>query len=531
MNIPIALNATNTFDEDDFDWGDDTPGITLADVHVDIAQEAVMAALRSNETAFGWTYLLGSDRKPTKGRVFRVKHFIGEEDRKFFTDNWPGYTFIWDCAVEHHDHPRSHLANELNEIEALEGWTKDGEVFLDMFGNPGRAKKYKRSAIILRNKNTAKDYIRHQYGDGRCVNFNMEALCDPKSTIGKVDRVFLNQALYYLTKNDIARILHTSERRVIKAVIHRHSQTWGELNGGEQEYRVSEEGIVEHINVRTGEKYVHPSLEAMFRQNTARTEFGGIAWTTRALGGDAFLLEFVGCPNELCEEYKPLQFLKTKSWEEYSYSNITVKKCLGWVWMTASTTKGVVKIEDLNLFNTLRRYAACKQRTPGLHTEMASLARRLTNKADIISIHGGGASDIPIASMADYVEVAKYIDMRHEIEIAVSMYKENVDIMGALNAYYATGALPADFTRTTKVVKKVTSVATKVAKGFVGDVSLGIRKELKCAEFGELLETSYTELGADAICETLQLATSGITGLANGIERVMDGEYPVPGGW
>lgn len=505
MNLPIALNATDDFGVTDFDW-DDTPGITIGEVGVDAVQEAVQAALRSNDSTFGWTYLLRDDLKPTKGRLFRAKHYMDENHRKFFEKEWPAYTFVWDAAICHHDHPRSHLANELNEIEALEDWVKEDEVFADLFGNAGRAKKYNRNCVVLRQKNTPKEYIRQQYSNGRCADFSMDALCDPESTTGKIDRVFLNQALYYLTIEDVARIVHTSDRRVIRAVVHRHKDTWGTMNAGEQEYRVSEGGTVVHTNVDTGEHYEHPSLEAMFRQYSARTPFGGVTWTTRRLGADAYQIEIVGCPNEICEEYKPLKFLTQQSWEEYTYSNIRVRKTLGWLWMTAETKQGVVRIEDLDLFNKLRRYAACKQRTPRLHTEMANLARRLTNKADIISIHGGGCSDIPVASMSDYVEVAKYIDMRHELELAVSMYKENHEIATALNKYYEDGTMPKDFTRVTKVLSLARDATVTVASSVAKDISMPVMKGLGVAPYRALFD-------APGVTETL----------ANGIGYALEG--------
>jgi len=288
--------------------------------------------------------------------------------------------------------------------------------------------------------------------------YDLDKLCDPGHTFGKIKDIALTHGLYYLDVEKIGRILSLPGRR-IHALVHRHTGTHGFLNGGEQEYWVDQDLMVTQVNVATGEKYRHPSLEAMFHQASAKTAAGGVAWTVRSGGGDNFIIEMVGCPNEICEDYVPLRFLKPESWEEHTYHSVSVKKFLHFTWMSATTTQGKIVIEDLDLFDKLRRYVAGKARTPRLKTETMNHARRLCNKLDIISIHGGGVSDVPAANMADYVEVAFAIDQRRELDAALSFHKDNARITDALNLYYEKGTTPKDFTL-------VTGAAVMTAKTF-----------------------------------------------------------------
>jgi len=437
--------ADNNYDPDLFDWGDETPGIQIDDVGPDIVQVAVQAALDAHEEVYGWRYLKRSDVKESAGRLYRVKYYMPEEKRKFFEDEFPAYTFVWDGALGHHDHPVAHLCTELNEIEMVEKMVTTGEQWIDLFGNGDRDRKYKRNCINMYTLATPKDYLRHQHRGVTDIPYDLEALCDPSHRLGKIDTITLTHALYYLSMEDIGRIVNVRSTRRIRALIHRHSKTHGELNAGEQEYWISEDGVVTQVNVATGEDYTHPTLEPLFRQFSAKTQAGGVAWTVTKAGGDSFILDFVACPNEICGTYKNIRFLKEQSWEEISYNGVSVKKLLHWTWMSATTQHGRVLIEDTDLFEKLRRYVAGKQRTPRLKTETMNHARRLCNKADIISIHGGGAHEIPVASMGDYVEVAFYIDVKHELDVGLAFYRENSVMLGALNAYYEKGAMPKDF--------------------------------------------------------------------------------------
>jgi len=455
--------ADNNFDPDTFDWGDGSPGIKLDDIGDDIHEALIKAALDAQEESYGWRYLRRSERKEGAGRVYRNRYHMPAEGIKWAEEEFPGYTFIWDGALGHHDHPVAHLATELNEIEMVSDIVDKGDTYIDLFGNGNRDAKYKRKCIMLYKLITPADYIRHQNPTVNSIVFDMETLCNPNHVLGKINRVTLTHALYYVSMGDVARIVHTSQKRKLSALVHRHKDTHGFLNHGEQEYWVSETGIVTQENVATGEKYSHPSLEALFHQSSAKTSHGGVAWTIRKAGGDSFIIDFVACPNEICEVYVPLQFLKPETCETFEYNSVKVKKFLSWTWITATRTTGKVVLEDIDLYNKLRRYVSGKQRTARLKVEVTNQARRLCNKEDIISIHGGGASDILVAHMTDYVEVAFYVDARKELDAAISFHKQNADIVASLNKYYETGASPRDFTAVTQMAVKTTKTFSDAA--------------------------------------------------------------------
>jgi len=462
------------YDPENFDWGDDTPGVDIDAVGPDILEQLVQAALNAHETRYGWRFLRKADRKEGAGRLFRVKHYVPEEKREFFEREFPGYTFVWDGALGHHDHPVAHLCTELNEIEMVESLVDRGEQYIDLFGNGGRDRRYKRNCVNMYTKSTPKDYLRYQNVRASDIPFDMEKLCDRAGALGRINQISMTHSLYYLSLEDIGRIVNVHSDRRIRALVHRHSQTHGSLNCGEQEYWVSHDGVVTQRNVSTGEYYRHPTLEPLFHQYSARTSYGGVTWTARAAGGDSFILEFVGCPNDICGSFENIQVLKTRSWEEYSYANISVQKFLHWTWMSATTAEGVVTVEDLDLFDKLRRYVAGKSRTPRLKTETMNLARRLCNKEDIIAIHGGGAHGIRVASMKDYVEIAFRVDMKSELDIALSFHKEDRKIISALNAYYEKGEMPRDFTTLT--------YAATVSARTISDAAVSVLENLREAQ-------------------------------------------------
>jgi len=269
----------------------------------------------------------------------------------------------------------------------------------------------------------------------------------------EINEICLSHALYYLSMDDVARWCNSGPKKRIRALVHRHKHSHGELNRGEQEYWVSEDGIVTQKNVDTGEPYKHPSLEGLFHQFTARTSYGGIAWTVTKMGGDTYQFEFVSCERHLTEKYVPIRYLKPETRQEWAYNNTVVRSFLGWTWMTVTKGDRKYQLQDHDLTDKLRRYVAGKPRNAKMKTELMNYARRLTNKADIIAIHGGGAHEVLVGQMTDYVENAFYCDVRHELEVAMTYWRQNKDITNALNTYYETGRMPLDVASVQKALR------------------------------------------------------------------------------
>jgi len=131
-------------------------------------------------------------------------------------------------------------------------------------------------------------------------------------------------------------------------------------------------------------------------------------------------------------------------------------------------------LDDAVLFEQLRRYVAGKKRDPRLKSETMNHARRLCNPKDIISIHGGGARDIPVATMHTYVEAAFYVDVRAEVDCAISMHRDNVKLVRTLNDYYDKGAMPTDYTM-------LTGAACITSRAF-SDAAVRVIQELRSCQ-------------------------------------------------
>jgi len=448
--------ATDPYDPDLFDWGEDTEGINTAELPEYTIEDAVRVALDVYEDSFDWKWVARADRKDSKCRLFTVKHVVPEESRKFVEEEYPGYTFVWDRAVQHHDHPVSHMLTELNELEMTEDLVMTGESYIDLFGNLGRARKYRKKALVLYDLKTPKDFIRYQAAeyDARAHAYSLSDLL-PGGKWERVNNVLCTHALYYLGLDDIAKIVNTSKQRRLRALIHRHSDSHGYLNLGELEYWLDfDTGVVRQRNVLTGEEYTHPTMEALFHQSNAHTPHGGVAWTIKKSGGDSYIVDFVGCPKEICNAFKPLQSLSPESRMTYTHEGITVKSFLGWRWCWANTDNGKKLLTDHDLLRKLRRMAQGKVRNARLREDLFNQCKRYVNKFDIISVHSGSHNDIDVADLHHYVCAAMYMDVRRELEVAIGFHKENADLCIALNKYYEQGTMPSDAVRNTVLAPK-----------------------------------------------------------------------------
>jgi len=473
-----AHETYGDFNPDTFDWGDDADqGISLDEIgNPDILEDILSAALANHDAHYDWTYVKKSELRERAGRMYVSKIVMPMEHREWFETEWPEYVFVWDKATRHHDHPVSHLCTELNEIEMTAQHVAEGTPYIDLFGNGHRDAKYKRKALVLYSMQSGKDHLRYFKAD---ESMYMQKLDWKRLITGgykwgtqELNEICLSHALYYLSMDQIAEWCNSGKKKRIRALVHRHQHSHGELNRGEQEYWVTENGVVTQKNKDTGEPYSHPSLEGLFHQFTAKTKHGGVAWTVTKMGGDSYQFEFVSCEKSLCGEYVPLRFLKPETRKEYAYNNTVVRSFLGWTWMTVTHGEKQYRLEDCDLTDKLRRYIAGKPRNARMKSELMNYARRLTNKADIIAIHGGGAHDVSVGRMSDYVESAFYCDAQHELEVALTYWRKNHVITDALNTYYETGKMPLDVAKIQKAmkvgVKTVTSVYNVPALAAVG---------------------------------------------------------------
>jgi len=156
-------------------------------------------------------------------------------------------------------------------------------------------------------------------------------------------------------------------------------------------------------------------------------------------------------------------FLKPETRIEWAYNDTVVRGFLGWTWMTVTKGDRKYQLVDCDLSDKLRRYIAGKPRNARMKSELMNYARRLTNKADIIAIHGGGAHEVLVGRMSDYVENAFYCDVRHELEVAMSYWRRNHVVTEALTTYYETGKMPLDVAKIQKAIKVGVNTMTSAA--------------------------------------------------------------------
>lgn len=465
----LAHELYGDYNPDNFDWGDAKDvGIDLDGVgNPDLLENILQAALAVHDETYDWTYVKKSELRERAGRMYTAKIVMPEEHREWFEKEWPEYVFVWDKATRHHDHPVSHLCTELNEIEMTAQHVASGTPYIDLFGNGHRDAKYKRKALVLYTLASGKDHLRYFRANESAYmrELDWERLFSGGYKWGAqdIDEICLSHALYYMDIGQVARWCNSGPKKRIRALVHRHQHSHGELNRGEQEYWVSEDGTVTQKNVDTGEPYSHPSVEGLFHQFTAKTKHGGVAWTVTKMGGDTYQFEFVSCKKEACGEYVPLRFLKPETRIEWAYNDTVVRGFLGWTWMTVTKGDRKYQLVDCDLSDKLRRYIAGKPRNARMKSELMNYARRLTNKADIIAIHGGGAHEVLVGRMSDYVENAFYCDVRHELEVAMSYWRRNHVVTEALTTYYETGKMPLDVAKIQKAIKVGVNTMTSAA--------------------------------------------------------------------
>lgn len=458
------MNEFDNFDPDQFDWEGDT-GIDLGDNHDTIVEAAFAAALAVHEDSFGWTYVRESELRERARKLYHVKVVMPEEHRPWFEKEWPEYIFVWDTATQHHDHPRSHLVTELNELEVVGELLKHDTPYADLYGNPGRNAKYKRPCLTLYDYKDARDYIRYQHADKfeRAARLSWRKLVGGEYSIGRnrIHDVVGTHCLYYLGLEAVGEYCNAHQKNRMHMIVHRHPESSGALNAGELVYGVSSEGIVTQKNVVTGESYTHPSVEALFHQFNCKTKFGGLAWTVRKLGGDTFLVQFVGCPSDLCKDYVPFKYLESPV--EEVVNEVRVRRFLHFTWTTYRSGGTPVYLEDAGLLHKLRRYASGRVRNVRTKTELVNYAKRLVNKEDIISLHGGDTHEVRCADLMDYVEAAFYMDIRHELEIALTYHRKNHTLVQAINAYMEKGEMPKSVILPSKAVSVIGNQSAKAA--------------------------------------------------------------------
>jgi len=280
--------------------------------------------------------------------------------------------------------------------------------------------------------------------------------------------------LYYMTLDQVASWMNGNMEAEFHCIVHRHNKSKGHLNKGELEYTTDSNGLVRQVNPRTGFSYTHRSIEPLFCVDSCKVLGGkvGLTWDINQLAGDNYHVKFVLCDVEKARSLLDPWMLIKKDREVYTRGDVTVYRMLNFEWYVYHGDQGERLLEDVELYDRLRRTVAGKERTPRVKSELMAMCRRLANKNDIISIHQGFAHEVPPELMSDYVNAAFYADVKHELEVALAYHRENRQAVLALNAYYQEGQVPTDLTSIAMVGRAVSSPFNKLV-GIIADSRYG----------------------------------------------------------
>jgi len=317
-----------------------------------------------------------------------------------------------------HDHPVSHCLTEINEAYVVSGFGK--RKFVDVFGNPRRHIRAGRKCVSYTTKATAKDYLRaFDEIPGQKTFTSFRAMARENMDVRDY---LMTHSLYYVDSDELGQLLHTgNNKKRVHAIVHRHPDTAGKLNNGEYAYECRGESVTQW-SVKTDEGYTHRNVEPFFHQDSVQTSYGPIAWTRNKLAGDTYLLEFVAAPglSKAPRALPTLKSLKEKGAVTIS-GNDTYKVRQFWntTWVEYQSTEGPIVLEDVELFDILRRYVAGRDRNASELKNLTLLARRLVDKRDIFAKHSA-VHDIPAEMLMTYVNAAYHADVEAEINTMLS---------------------------------------------------------------------------------------------------------------
>lgn len=431
------------YDPDTFDWdGEGDVFEDQADVEeVESLLRAALAATAPVEDRWLRPSAVDNDRARVQYNcpyaLDKVqKEHLGElvGDTRTLTFNATGY----------HDHPLSHCVTEISEDMVVR--TFGNMPFVSIWGNQGRHRRMGHvGAKVVTSKTVPHDWFRNRGLD--------EVVTDIDGFIkgrGHMQyRIFLaTQALYYMSLEEVAMWMNGNPDAEFHAIVHRHNKSHGHLNKGEIKYTTDSDGIVKQTNPLTGFSYHHRSVEPLFHVDSCRLFSGsvGLAWDINRLAGDNYHIKFVLCDPSACNKVVDPYALIEKEREVVIRGDVTTYRTLGFEWYVYHHNDGLHVLEDVELYDRLRRTIAGKVRSEKAKDDLMAMCRRLANKNDIISIHQGFAHEVPPEKMSLYVEAAFHADVQAELEVAIKYHRENKKAVDALNAYKLEGKIPMDLT-------------------------------------------------------------------------------------
>lgn len=456
----MTETSERNYDVNTFDWNSEDEVCNdqqhILDVE-NLVREAIIATTPVEKAWLRPSKVDGDRARP----VFNVPYSL-DKDQKTYLEELVGDTrTLTYNAVGYHDHPISHCLLEISEDMVVNKF--NDEPFVSVWGNANRHRKMGHvNAKVVSDRNVPHDWFRNRGME--------EVVTDVTSFVNAGGhlkyRIFMaTHALYYMSLDDVASWMGGNPNAEFHAIIHRHNKSKGHINKGELSYTVDSDGYVEQRNPITGFIYGHKSMEPLFHADSCRVHRGkqGLAWDISKLAGDNYHVKFVLCDVEKAAiSLDPWNLIKTDR-NVSVRGDVTTYRCLSFEWYVFHASDGEVVLEDVELYDRLRRNVAGKERTSRAWNELMNLCRRLANKNDIISIHQGFAHEIAPELMPYYVNAAFYADVQREYEVAIMYHRENKNAVDALNKYYTTGTVPLDLTNVAKVGRAVMTPFTTLS--------------------------------------------------------------------
>jgi len=442
------------YDANEFDF-DNEDEVVLAQCDVEEVEDLIRQSLAVT-TPVEHSWLRPSKVDDDRARIAYNVPYSMRKEQKDLMEKLVGETrTLTYNAREYHDHPISHCLTEISEQMVVDKF--GNEPFVSIWGNASRHRRLgHEQAKVVTSRRVPHDWFRNRGMESAVTD--VAAFVEGRGHLRY--RLFLStHALYYMTLDDVACWLGGNPNAEFHAIVHRHPKTMGSINGGEIGYTVDSMGIVTQVNPQTGHKYKHKTLEPLFHTDSCRVLDGqmGLTWDINKLAGDNYIIKFVLCDPVGCSSLQDPWELIKKDREVYIRGDVTVYRCLGWEWYVYHGTDGKVLLEDVELYDRLRRNIAGKERTPRAKQELMRLCSRLSNKADIISIHQGFVHEVPPEKMTDYVNAAFYADVKHELEAALLYHRENEKAVDTLNKFISEGRIPMDATVLGAIGRAVTA--------------------------------------------------------------------------
>lgn len=440
------------YDANIFDWTDG--GGVLEDQHAINEVESLMREALQATTTVEDSWLKPSAVDNDRARVtYNVPYALTEQQKEHFRELVGDIRTVTYNASGYHDHPISHCITEISEDLVVRQF--GDEPFVDVWGNAGRHRRLgHKGAKVVSSKKVPHDWFRNRGCEESVTDIDEFT----KSGGHWKYRLFLStHGLYYMNLDQVASWMNGNVDAEFHAIVHRHNKSKGHLNKGELMYTTDSDGYVRQVNPLTGFTYMHRSIEPLFHTDSCRVLGGkwGLTWDINKGAGDTYHIKFVLCDPKVANDISDPWMLVQKDREVFVRGDVTVYRVLGFEWYAYHGDHGQVLLEDVELYDRLRRTVAGKPRTPQAKSELAAMCRRLANKNDIISIHQGFCHDVSPDMMADYVNAAFYADVRHELEVALLHHRENKAAVDALNRFYTEGIAPPDYTNVARIGRAV----------------------------------------------------------------------------